>query len=164
MPDGSLDGERVASPETIERCQRGRVVRQRYLDGGDEEYGYGWMRHPLLGDERVGHSGSIAVATGEAPTAEPAFALEAKCEAVTGTYESFRETVTATVERERGDPAVTLSGPWGEGELTAFPESLDPAEHTSYTVSGDGAREPVEFDLEGDRADLIYARSRFRRA
>lgn len=115
------------SPGTLERLQRGRAVRQTFLDGTDEEYGYGWMRQPLVDDEVVGHDGSIfvstayagfledaglgvvlacnttaephpadvgqavlAIATGHDAMAVPAFALRRKCEAVTGTYESFR--------------------------------------------------------------------------
>lgn len=200
MTDGAIDGTRIASAAAIEQCQQSRTVRHRYLDGSEEQYGYGWMRHPLGDGVLVGHGGSLvvstayagfladaqlgvvvacnttvsphpmelggailAVATGDPPTTEPAFALDAKCEAVTGAYESFRGAVTATVERASGGIAVTLSASLGEEEFTAFPESLDPDEHTFYTVGDSGAREPVEFDLGGDQADLFYGRSRFRR-
>jgi len=199
MTDGTLDGERIVSPDALERCHRPRATRHTYLDGTDQEYGYGWMRQPFLDDHLVGHGGSIlvstayagfladeglgvavacnttadphpmelgaavlAVATDRDPTREPAFALKEKCEAVTGTYESFRGELSATVERDGGGLAVTLSGSWGEEELAAFPDSLDPADHVFYTVTGDGARMPVEFDTSGDRTDLFYARSRLR--
>lgn len=200
MVDDSLDGTRVIAPETVERSQRARATRQSYLDGTEQEYGYGWMRRRLLDDDLLEHGGSIivstayvgflddawvgvaiacntsadphpmtvgaailAIATGDPPTAEPTFALKAKCEAVTGNYESFDGSLTAAVEREQGGVAVTLSGSWGEEEFTAFPASLAPDDHTFYTVMANGVREPVEFDLSGDSADLFYTRSRLQR-
>ena len=200
MTDGSLDGTRVVASEAVERAQRGQAVRQSYLDGTEQEYGYGWMRRRLLDDDLLGHGGSIivstayagflddagigvaiacntsadphpmtvgagvlAIAAGDSPTAEPTFALKAKCEAVTGKYESFDGSLTATVEREQGGVAVTLSGAWGEEEVTAFPASLDPDGYTFYTVMPNGVREPVEFDLSGDTDDLFYTRSRLQR-
>lgn len=106
----------------------------------------------------------LAVASGEPATAEPTFALEEKCEAVTGSYESFDDQLTATVERDRGGIAVTISGSWGEEEFTAYPETLTPDDHTFYTVAGNGGRELVEFDVTSDYTDLFYARSRLQRA
>ena len=200
MTDGGLEGDRVCPAGTPGRLQRGRAVRQTFLDGSEEEYGYGWMRQPLLGDEVVGHGGSIlvstayagfleeaglrvvvacnttaephpadlgqavlAIATGHDATAVPAFALRRKCEAVTGTYESFRGSVAASVARAGGGISVTLSGGLGEEDVAALPETLDPDDHAFYAVSGDGAREPLEFDLEGDHADLFFRRHRLRR-
>lgn len=53
------------------------------------------------------------------------------------------------MERTGGGIPVTRSGGLGEEELAAFPQRLDPDDHAFYTVSGDGAREPLEFDLGG---------------
>lgn len=200
ITDGTFDGARVCPEGALERLQQGRAVRQTFLDGSDEEYGYGWMRQPLVDDVVVGHGGSVlvstayagyladaglgvvvacnttadphpgnlgqailAIASGQDVTAVPAFALEEKCETVTGTYTSFRDEVTATVERDGGGLSLTLSGALGEEEFTAFPVTLDSDDHEFYTISGAGARNPVEFDLGGDGDDLFFRRSRLRR-
>lgn len=63
MTDGELAGNRVCSANTVERLQQGRVVRQSYLDGTDQEYCYGWQRQPLGSTEVIGHGGSILVST-----------------------------------------------------------------------------------------------------
>lgn len=200
MTDGKLYDARVCSEQAVERLQQGRAVRQTFLDGSDEEYGYGWMRQPLVDDEVVGHGGSIlvstayggylaeaglgvvvacnttadphpgnlgqailAIATGHDATAVPAFALREKCEAVAGNYGGFHDEFTATVERDGGSLSITLSGAFGEEEFAAFPATPDPGDHEFYTISGSGARTPVEFDLGGDRADLFFRRNRLRR-
>lgn len=200
MTDGSADGARVCEPESVERLQSGRAVRQEFLHGGVQQYGYGWMRQPVLDDELVGHGGSLlvstaymgfledeglgiavacnttadphpmhlgpavlAAATGRDPTEVPAFALREKCEAVAGTYETFREGMTATVEHDGGQLSITLESSFGEEDLAVFPETLDPDDHQFYTVGGAGQRLPVEFDLDGDRADMYFRRNRFRR-
>jgi len=105
----------------------------------------------------------LALAIGEQATAEPTVAIREKCEAVTGSYESFDGETTATVERERGGIAVTVSGSWGEEEFTAYPDSVDPDDHRFYTVAANGARQEVEFDASGEEVDLFYTRSRLRR-
>lgn len=201
MTDGSIDGSRVCSSHAINRLQVGRTVRQTYLDGSTEQYGYGWIRRPLGSDELIGHGGSVlvstayagyladdrvgvvlacntstephtgelgaailALATGQDKTAAPAYALKEKCEAVSGTYESFREELIVTVEHAYGTLSVTIAGNLGEEEITAFPSSLDPEEYEFYTVTGSGAKDPLEFDLDGDQADLYFNRIRVRRS
>jgi len=201
MADGELEGSRVASPGTFERLQRRRVRWQTYLDGREEEYGYGWIAQPLVGDRVVGHGGSIgvstayagylederlgvaiacnasamphpgdvgmavlALATGHDRTAVPAFALEEKCEAVTGTYESFGGRTTATVERAEGGVSLSISGGWMGDELVAYPTSLSADDYAFEAVGILGEVIPVEFDVGGDRVDLFFQRHRFRRA
>lgn len=200
MTDGSVGAGRVCSPEAVERLQRARAVRQAFLDGTDQEYGYGWIRQPLGTDEAIGHGGSILVATSYAGylvdaglgvvvacntatephtaalgmailallsggdvTDVPAYAMEAKCEAVTGTYEAFREEFTVSVEREGGGLAVTFEGGLIDQQVRSFPATLDPTDHEFYTVTGAGVRAPLEFDLSGERADLYFQRHRCRR-
>lgn len=200
MTDGTLDGGRLCSPEWIERCQRQRAVRQRFLNGAEEGYGFGWMRHSIAGDEAVGHGGSILVSTAYAgfladaeigvvvacnTTADPhpievglgclalavggdrtdvpALALQEKCGAVAGEYEAFRGDPSATVEADGGALSVEVSSDLGGRELAAFPETLDPDDHSFYTVTGAGARVPVEFDLGCEPADLFFQRHRFQR-
>ncbi|MEF8858003.1 MAG: serine hydrolase domain-containing protein [Halolamina sp.] len=50
-------------------------------------------------------------------------------------FESDDDQLTATVERDRGGIAVTISESWGEEEFTAYPETLAPDDHTFYTRS-----------------------------
>lgn len=200
MTDGTLAGKRVCPAAAVDRLQRGRAIRQTFLDGTDQAYGYGWIRQPLGSREVVGHGGSILVSTSYAGylvdgsigvvvacnssaephtgelgkamlallsdqdvTTVPAYALEEKCEAVTGTYEAFRGEYPITVEHEDGRLAVTIGGALGEEEFPAFPRSLDPDDHDFYTVTGAGARAPVEFDLDDEPADLYFQRIRARR-
>lgn len=57
-PDpGVLDSDLLAA------AHRRHSTRQRYLDGDEQGYGYGWMRRSLLGEELVEHGGSLGVST-----------------------------------------------------------------------------------------------------
>lgn len=104
----------------------------------------------------------LALVDGQDITAVPGYALNAKCEAVAGTYEGFREKFTISVEPV-GGLSVTFESSIGGEEIRAFPATLDPDDHEFDTVTGGGTRVPVEFDLDGDRADLYYQRFRARR-
>ena len=53
--------ESVVPEEALARAQRGHTVRGEQLDGTEKRYGYGWMRRSFLGDELVGHSGTLSV-------------------------------------------------------------------------------------------------------
>jgi CubicO group peptidase (beta-lactamase class C family) len=53
----------VVDPDLLERARTGHSVRQTYLDGTEQAYGYGWMRRPLLGEEVIEHGGSLGVST-----------------------------------------------------------------------------------------------------
>lgn len=105
----------------------------------------------------------LAILQGEEPTAVDLFALREKLDAVEGTYESYREITTAEVERDGGGLAVTLGTDLDEREIRLFPETLDPDDHTFYFVAESGARVPVEFDLDGDGADMYFQRWRLHR-
>lgn len=100
---------------------------------------------------------------GHEPTAEPTFALQEKCDRVSGEYESFNGDVGATDEPDGGGLEVSLSSPFGQVEHTALPETLDPTEYLFYTVTADGARSEFEFDLSGDTDDLFHGRARLQR-
>lgn len=106
----------------------------------------------------------LALVDGGDVTAVPAYALEEKCDAVSGTYEGFRDRFTISVEPAGGGLSVTFESSVGSEEFRAFPATLDPNDHEFYTVTGGGTREPLEFDLDGERADLYYQRFRARRA
>lgn len=116
------------------------------------------MPHP--GD--VGMA-ALALATGHDRTAVPGFALEEKCEAVTGTYESFRGRTTATVERAEGGVSLSVSGGWMGDEVVAYPTSLSTDDHEFEAVGVLGEVLPVEFDVGGDRVELFFGPHRFRR-
>lgn len=53
----------VVDPALLARAREGHTVRQTYLDGTEQAYGYGWMRRPLLGDRVLEHGGSLGVST-----------------------------------------------------------------------------------------------------
>lgn len=53
--------ERVLADDLRARAQAGHVVRGERLDGTEKQYGYGWMRRSFLGDDLVGHSGTLSV-------------------------------------------------------------------------------------------------------
>jgi CubicO group peptidase (beta-lactamase class C family) len=53
--------ERVLADERRARAQTGHVARGERLDGTEKRYGYGWMRRSFLGDDLVGHSGTLSV-------------------------------------------------------------------------------------------------------
>ena len=67
---GELDGTRLVSEETLAEAYATHATRQRFLDGAEQGYGYGWMRQPFAvgeghadADTLVGHGGSVSVAT-----------------------------------------------------------------------------------------------------
>lgn len=60
----AMRGDEAVLPDALrERAQAAHVTRGERLDGTPKQYGYGWMRRPFLGDELVGHSGSLAVSS-----------------------------------------------------------------------------------------------------
>lgn len=105
----------------------------------------------------------LALVNDQDVTDVPVYALKEKSEAVAGTYEAFREEFTVSVEPAGAGLSVTLETPVGDEEYRAFPSTLDPEDHEYYTITG-GVREPMEFDLGGEQADLYFQRHRVRRA
>lgn len=59
---GSEDGT-VISPDLLARAHEAHTVRQTYLDGSQQGYGYGWMRRSLFGEPLIEHGGSLGVST-----------------------------------------------------------------------------------------------------
>ncbi|WP_232702427.1 serine hydrolase [Halobacterium wangiae] len=55
--------ERVLPDDLLDLAQEPHATRQERVDGAANQYGYGWMRQPLLGDELVEHSGDLAVSS-----------------------------------------------------------------------------------------------------
>ncbi|WP_290813504.1 serine hydrolase [Halovivax sp.] len=107
--------------------------------------------------------GVLALALGEEPTAVPQLALREKLESVTGRYEGFREGMVAEVERVGGELRMTMKSSYGDREIGLQPESLDPDDTTFRTTLASSAEVPVEFDLDGETADLYHMRYRLQR-
>lgn len=63
LNDGTLDGVRIVTPQTIGQLTDGRTLRKTGLDGRKQRYGYGWMTEEFLGDRLVSHGGNVAVST-----------------------------------------------------------------------------------------------------
>lgn len=61
MGEGSVNGERVLTEDSVAAMTRPQGTYGTYLDGGEVGYGYGLMVEEYLGDRLVGHGGSIAV-------------------------------------------------------------------------------------------------------
>lgn len=51
----------VVDPTLLDAAHEHHAVRQEYLDGTQQTYGYGWMQRPFLGDELVEHGGTLGV-------------------------------------------------------------------------------------------------------
>lgn len=115
---------------------------------------------PGLNQMAVGR-GVLAIAAGEAPTAAPGIALERQLAALEGTYESYRDGPTATVEADDGHLTVTLDE-YGV-EFPAIPESLEADNRSFYTVERGGERQPVEFRETEAGMTMLYTRARFDR-
>jgi CubicO group peptidase (beta-lactamase class C family) len=105
----------------------------------------------------------LALVDGRDVTDVPVYALKRKAEAVSGTYEAFREQFAIAVEPAGGGLSVTIEHPAGDEEFRASADSLDPDDHEYYVVSGGGMRDVLEFDLEGEHDDLYFQRHRVRR-
>lgn len=55
--------ERILPPDRLMQARQAHATRQQFIDGTEQTYGYGWTQQPFLGDELLGHGGSLAVST-----------------------------------------------------------------------------------------------------
>lgn len=101
----------------------------------------------------------LAIASGENPTEVPFFALREKAEAVTGTYESHRGLVEATVEQNGAELTLSML----DQQYGLHPTSTDTDDLTFETMTPSGATAPVEFERNGDDVDLFFQRWRLQR-
>jgi CubicO group peptidase (beta-lactamase class C family) len=60
---GDAGDGHVVDPDLLAAAHEAHSVRQTYLDGSEQGYGYGWMRRSLLGDTLIEHGGSLGVST-----------------------------------------------------------------------------------------------------
>lgn len=63
LGDGTIDGETIVAPESVDAMTTPDGEFGRYVDGDSIGYGYGLMREPYLDDQLVGHGGDLAVST-----------------------------------------------------------------------------------------------------
>lgn len=63
LNSGTFDGERILSPNSVERMTDRHATRDDYLDGRSRDYGYGLSSTEFLGDALVGHSGMMGTTT-----------------------------------------------------------------------------------------------------
>ena len=60
----AMHGDEDVLPDSRrERALESHATRGELLDGTEKRYGYGWMRRSFLGDELIGHSGSLGVSS-----------------------------------------------------------------------------------------------------
>lgn len=105
----------------------------------------------------------LALVEGEDPhETVPTYALEQKAEPLVGEYAASREVRTATVEQEGGGLTISADDPGWSATYRAFPETLDPEDHSYYTVTASGKRVPIEFLVseDGDEVSLLLQRWR----
>ncbi|KTG07707.1 hypothetical protein AUR64_02375 [Haloprofundus marisrubri] len=106
----------------------------------------------------------LGLTQGEDPKdAVPQFGLDAKLDAVTGEYASYREITTATVERVSGGLTVSYGSGRATQKLLALPENTDPDDFDFYTVTPDGSRTPIRFEETDDGMELFVDRWRLYR-
>lgn len=104
----------------------------------------------------------LAIAAGADPErAVPHLGLEAKAEAVAGTYESYGSGPAATVEPDGAQLTVTIDA--YDETIQAFPETTAPDDYRYYTVHRAGRRTPLEFRELDDGLALLWSRGRFDR-
>ena len=94
----------------------------------------------------------------------PYFELTAALDAVTGSYETYRDIGSATVERDGGTLTFTQESGVGGVELHLTPETLEDDLLVCSTVMAAGMRQPVRFELDGDDVTCFFERSRFVKA
>ncbi|WP_323192562.1 serine hydrolase domain-containing protein [Halostella sp. PRR32] len=105
----------------------------------------------------------LALLSGYSRTKVPIFALREKCQAVTGRYESFQNRFTTIVDLADGGISLHTPEQSKEEGIRAFPHHLDPGEHSFYTVTNDGSKRDIEFDLDSDPANMYFRRGRLKR-
>lgn len=103
----------------------------------------------------------LAILQGEDPVdVVPHYGIDAKLDAVTGEYESYRGIVTATVERAQGGVSVEFEFPDETHSFSAQPRTADADDLTYDVVGENGVRSPLTFEETGDGVDLFFQRWR----
>ncbi|MFB6154527.1 MAG: serine hydrolase [Haloferacaceae archaeon] len=121
LGEGTVDGTEVLSPSSVARMRERHAVREDYLDGREQGYGYGLSAEAFLDDTLVGHGGmmgtttayfgyladagvGVVVACNTAPEKHPTALGKAVLALVRG--ESPHETVPTYALARKADPLV----------------------------------------------------------
>lgn len=105
---------------------------------------------------------ALAVLLGEDPWQLPALHAERVLGAVTGTYETYRGTMQATVTRKGDFLELRIRDRYHDQKTPLVPLALDPGAPRFFTLSA-GRRLPVEFHHRDGGVDLLYERYKLRR-
>jgi CubicO group peptidase (beta-lactamase class C family) len=105
---------------------------------------------------------ALALALGEDPSALTGLAVERALSALAGRYQTFKGTVAARVERHGDFLKLRFESRTNPEEIVLVPERLSGTEPLFFTLSA-GRRLPVRFRVQGDQAELLYERHKFRR-
>jgi len=104
----------------------------------------------------------LALLQGETPgETVPHYRLVDALDAVAGEYSSYRDVITATVERDGGGLQFTQDSGLGGQELQLTPETLEDDRLICTGVIGNGQTYEVRFELDGDDVTCFFSRTRF---
>jgi CubicO group peptidase (beta-lactamase class C family) len=113
--------------------------------------------HPMVVGPAV-----LALLEGAEPAETvPYFQLTEALDAVTGSYETYRDIGSATVERDGGTLSFQQQSGVGGVEVHLTPETLEDDLLVCSTVMAAGMSQPVRFELDGDDVTCFFERSRF---
>jgi len=185
MNGGKFKGNKIIDEELLEKAHTG------YVESEIGKYGYGWAVNEFLGEELIGHGGSIAVASGyigfmddlgvtllanTSPSFSmeevgkailaimkgkkarelPFFARKKRMERLTGNYRSYRGVKEAEIEMECGLLKLTFKERLESQKLILIPESKSIEDFRFYYLDGNGEKNTVRFDPDGDGDIDLY--------
>lgn len=106
--------------------------------------------------------GVLALLQGEEPSETvPHYRLVEALDAVAGEYTSYRDVLSATVERDGGGLQFTQDSGLGGQELQLTPETLEDDLLVCTGVIGNGQSYEVRFERDGDDVTCFFSRTRF---
>ncbi|MFH5797171.1 serine hydrolase [Haladaptatus sp. CMAA 1911] len=112
--------------------------------------------HPLL----VGPA-LLSILRGTDPTESvPYYRLTDALDSVCGSYETYRDIGTASVERNDGMLKFSQQSSVGGVELYLKPETIEEDLLVCSSVAAPGMRHPVRFELDGDDVTCFFDRNR----
>jgi len=112
----------------------------------------------------LGHLAHYALASllGEDPEELPFLRVERLLGNLTGTYETFRGTVRASVKRRADFLVLEVDDDFASESMILVPESLTEDDGLFFTLA-DGQRQAVEFHRREGRVELLVERYKLRR-
>jgi CubicO group peptidase (beta-lactamase class C family) len=150
LNDGTVDGETLLSPESVATMTERHSVRETYLDGREQGYGFGLQVESFCGDRLVGHGGMMGTTTAYFGYLEEAgVGVVVECNAAPEKHPTVAgKGVLALLAGERPREAVPTYALEAKAEAVV-------GEYESYrgvrtaTVERDGSGVAVEFDDPG---------------